>query len=395
MGRPLMGRVGVGIVVGVVGVLASAGSARADVQHTIARGHTLEAIANRYHVTVKAIVEANHLKDVKHLRVGEVLTIPTKDAPGSSSSKAKTGADDARGKKSAGADHAGGATGNKKGEKTAKVGAAAGRETTNFAMKPKTPGVIHVKRIATNEEFDIHVGDKRGRVSPTALKTFEKMMRAPGGMAHPIEPRLVSLLGIVSNHFGSRKIEVVSGFRPFTPTQYNPHSNHNHGKAVDFRVVGVPNETVRDFCRTLKNTGCGYYPNSVFVHMDVREQSAFWIDYSKPGEAPRYNAPNVEADEGTSDVHSATGEAGGSDTSNTAPSAAEPSAPPTETTAPATNGPTTNTPATSAPATNGTATNAPATSAPATNGTATNGTATNAPATSAPASAPSTKSDEN
>ena len=78
----------------------------------------------------------------------------------------------------------------------------------------------------------------------------------------------------------------MSGFRPFTPTQFNPHSNHMHGKAIDFRVAGVPNEALRDFCRTLKNVGCGYYPNSVFVHMDVRDQSAFWIDYSKPGEAP-------------------------------------------------------------------------------------------------------------
>jgi hypothetical protein len=59
---------------------------------------------------------------------------------------------------------------------------------------------------------------------------------------------------------------------------------------------------LRDYCRTLKNVGVGYYPNSTFVHLDVRTTPAFWIDYSKPGEPPRYNAPNVEADEGTSDV---------------------------------------------------------------------------------------------
>jgi hypothetical protein len=123
-----------------------------------------------------------------------------------------------------------------------------------------------------------------------------------GGLSHPAEPRLMALVGVVSNHFGSRRVEVISGFRPFTQTQHTAHSNHNIGKAIDFRVVGVPNEVVRDFCRTLKNVGCGYYPNSTFVHMDVREKSAFWIDYSKPGEPPRYNAPNLDADEGTSDV---------------------------------------------------------------------------------------------
>ena len=280
--------------------------AQADVQHTIGRGHTIEAIANRYHVTAKAIIEANHLKDVKHLRVGDTLTIPgVKDKPAETSKgravlsepqpRAKSDHGDARDRKAD--EH-----GIRKGDKTAKLGKSTGRETTTFAMKAKTPGVVHIHRIATTESFDIHVGDKRGRVSPVALKTFEKMMRSPSGMAHPIEPRLVALLSVVSNHFGSRKLEVVSGFRPFTPTQFNPHSNHMHGKAVDFRVAGVPNEAVRDFCRTLRNVGCGYYPNSVFVHVDVREQSAFWIDYSKPGEAPRYNAPNAEADEGTSDV---------------------------------------------------------------------------------------------
>jgi uncharacterized protein YcbK (DUF882 family) len=309
-----------------VGVLAAVVvaplAAQADVQHTVGRGHTIEAIANRYHVSAKAIVEANHLKDVKHLHPGDVLTIPGVKGGDAASSKASAKKSDS---KSAKVDH-------KAGDK------AHTREQTNFAMKAKTPGVVHVHRVATNEDYTIKLSDKKGRVSPTTLKTFEKMMRSPNGNAHPIEPRLVSLLGVVSNHFGSRKIEVVSGFRPFTPTQYTPHSNHNHGKAVDFRVVGVPNEAVRDFCRTLKNTGCGYYPNSVFVHMDVRDSSAFWIDYSKPGEAPRYNAPNADADEGTSDVHndgSTTTADGPSATRNEAPAETPPSMPKEKDSAPA------------------------------------------------------------
>jgi Bacterial protein of unknown function (DUF882) len=106
----------------------------------------------------------------------------------------------------------------------------------------------------------------------------------------------------VSDHFGSRRLEIISGFRPYTSTQYTAHSNHNIGHAMDFRVVGVPNEVLRDYCRTLKNVGVGYYPNSTFVHLDVRSSSAFWIDYSRPGEPPRYNEANVDADEGTSDV---------------------------------------------------------------------------------------------
>lgn len=293
--------------VAIATALALPTAAHANVQHTVARGHTIEAIANRYKVPAKAIIDANKLKDVKHLQPGDVLTIPTKDS-GAHPTSAKAKVDDA------------GTHG-----KTASAEKSHGRETTTYAMKPKTPGVVHVKRIATNEEFDMRVDTRKGRISPTTLKAFEKMMRSPSGMAHPIEPRLIALLGVVSNHFGSRKIEVVSGFRPFTPTQYNPHSNHMHGKAVDFRVVGVPNEAVRDFCRTLKNVGCGYYPNSVFVHMDVREQSAFWIDYSKPGEPPRYNAPNVDADDSATDAHGDGSEA--SEASPQAPASPAPAAP--------------------------------------------------------------------
>ena len=81
---------------------------------------------------------------------------------------------------------------------------------------------------------------------------------------------------------------MVSGYRAYTPTQYTPHSNHNFGRALDFRVQGVRNEELRDFCRTLRNTGCGYYPNSTFVHIDVRDAKAYWVDLSRPGEPPRY-----------------------------------------------------------------------------------------------------------
>ena len=285
------------------GIVLWSSTVRADIQHTIGKGHTIQAIANRYRVTPKSIIEANRLKDPRRLKIGDVLTIPGVNPPKDKDGKAKGKEKD--GKAKAGKD------------KDAKA------EAKSFAAKPKTPGVIHVKRFASTEEVDLRITDKRGKIAAATLKSMKKMLRFPSGASHPVEPRLISLLGIVSNHFGSRKIEVVSGFRPYTPTQYTKHSNHNHGKAIDFRVVGVPNEVVRDFCRTLKNVGCGYYPNSMFVHMDVRESSAFWIDYSKPGEPPRYNAANVDADEGTSDVH------GDSQPSaNTAPPETTPEPPP-------------------------------------------------------------------
>jgi hypothetical protein len=45
------------------------------------------------------------------------------------------------------------------------------------------------------------------------------------------------------------------------------------------------------FCRTLRDVGCGYYPNGTFVHVDVRPWGSprvRWVDAARPGEPSRY-----------------------------------------------------------------------------------------------------------
>ncbi len=263
-------------------------SASADLTHTVTRGHTLDAIAHRYHVSSQSIIAANHLKDPNHLRVGQTLTIPGVTAPAVASN-------------THGALVAAHGTTPAPGHPIVSVAVHPAPPT--YAARAKTPGVLHLKRIATSEDTNVRIKDRRGRMPPPSLVSMEHLMRYPNGLTHAIDPRLITLLGLLSDHFGSRNIEIISGFRPYSPTQYTAHSNHNIGNAVDFRVTGVPNEAVRDFCRTLHNTGCGYYPNSVFVHMDTRSSSAYWVDLSRPGERPRYQgAAPADADEGTSDV---------------------------------------------------------------------------------------------
>jgi len=266
------------LAIAFAGMVAAAPAARADVTHVVQRGHTIEAIAHRYRVTVKAILDANHLKDAKHLKPGQTLVIPGVDSP------KKKGDRPDRGAREAG--HAMPAT------------IAPVKEHDRLET-----GTIHAVRLG--EEFQIRARDGRGHVPPGALKAFERLMRQ-GSAMHAPDPRLVALVGIVSDHFGSKVIEVVSGYRAYTPTQYSPHSNHNYGRALDFRIRGVKNEPLRDFCRTLRSAGCGYYPNSTFVHLDVRDTKAYWVDRSRPGEPPNYDKPSAGADEGTSDVPSET-----------------------------------------------------------------------------------------
>jgi len=279
--------------------LASASATAGEtVNHVVARGHTLDAIANRYHVTKQSIIEANHITDPKHLKIGEVLTIPVKPK-------------DAKSKK-----------------------------PQTYAARSKTPGVIHAARFGSSENFTIRVHDRRSKVSPVAVKSFETMLRSSGNQKHAIDPRLIALTGIVSDHFGGRKIEVISGYRPVSSTQFNPHSNHNLGKALDFRVQGVPNEVLRDFCKTLKNVGCGYYPNSFFIHLDVRDRAVAWVDYSKPGEAPQYDSPSAQkiADEGHGESTPSEPTLSGTDAPPVAPPATESPPPSPAPTIPTLNG---------------------------------------------------------
>jgi uncharacterized protein YcbK (DUF882 family) len=300
-------------------ILASSSLARADITHVVQRGHTIEAIAHRYHVTVKAILEANHLTDPKNLRPGQSLVIPGVDPP----SKKKDGKHEGTEKSTPGSRAA-----------TESLGRMPER-SARYEPSPEPRGRgerddIHAIRLG--EEFRIRAKDAHGHIPTSALKAFERMMRQ-GNATHTVDPRLVALVGIVSDHFAGRTIEVVSGYRAYSPTQYTPHSNHNFGKALDFRIRGVQNEALRDFCRTLRSAGCGYYPNSTFVHLDVRDTKAYWVDWSHPGEPPKYDRPGVAADEGAGDVPDE-GPAPTTPAASAAPSAT-PSAPPPSVAAPA------------------------------------------------------------
>jgi hypothetical protein len=107
---------------------------------------------------------------------------------------------------------------------------------------------------------------------------------APG--VRLLDTGLLNRLDAIARHFPGKSFSFVSGYRP-----QSRGSNHQTGRAVDVRVVGITNEALVAFCRTLRDTGCGYYPNSSFVHVDVRNPgtgSVTWIDSSGPGEAPRY-----------------------------------------------------------------------------------------------------------
>ncbi len=108
-----------------------------------------------------------------------------------------------------------------------------------------------------------------------------------------VNPRLLWLMQKIADAFPHRAVYVYSGYRPHKDKSVlqGHHSMHGDGRAMDIQVHGVRNEALFNFCRKLDDVGCGYYPNSKFVHVDVRRPGtghAFWIDTSGPGEPSRY-----------------------------------------------------------------------------------------------------------
>lgn len=180
------------------------------------------------------------------------------------------------------------------------------------AKKPCAKDPVEVIRGPEVERFALATCD--GKIAPLAVEHLSILTR-PGGAARPttpveelakaaakkseiapgirrLEDRLVANLSSVVEHFAKDgavpKVSIVSGYRPTSVG-----SMHQTGRAIDFRLEGVKNEDVVSFCKTLDDTGCGFYPNSSFVHMDVRDSGAghvTWIDASGPGENPRYVA---------------------------------------------------------------------------------------------------------
>ncbi|MBI2894991.1 MAG: DUF882 domain-containing protein [Deltaproteobacteria bacterium] len=214
------------------------------VQITLDAGVTLVDLARTYEIPVARIIAANGIREPRSLHAGRKLVIP----------------------------------------------GVSKRRPLRRRPICKSPAVEFL-RVATDEQVRVVLTRCNGEADPAGVERLSHLARSLRADAElTLHPRLLEMLQKVATHFSGRRLEVISGYRPHKQGRVGV-SNHTRGRAIDFRVAGVPNETLRDFCRAFDDAGVGYYPNSVFVHLDVRDQGsgkAFWVDYSRPGEAPRY-----------------------------------------------------------------------------------------------------------
>lgn len=149
---------------------------------------------------------------------------------------------------------------------------------------PRPSGDVWVYAVNFHEEIKVNIYGDGGELDDEALAQLDEHFRCRrSGESRAVDPRLYEILSIVYDHFGQRRIELVSAFR----NQPNQGSRHFHASAMDIRIPGVPMQKLYDFASTLDmgNMGIGRYPTSDFVHIDFRapgEKSYRWTDHSGP-----------------------------------------------------------------------------------------------------------------
>jgi uncharacterized protein YcbK (DUF882 family) len=226
---------------------------KAGVVLPIPKGFNLTRIAAAYDVPMRSIIRANRIENPNRLREGQKILVP-----------------------------------------------GARRVVKLVPPPPCYKPSVSVVRVISDVSKEVSLCFCNGKPNPKAIKEISAISGPYGKeVPFPLHPRLAVLLQKIAEKFPGKRIEIVSGQR--VKKQKNHESYHNKGQAIDFRVAGVSNKRLVSFVRTFENVGTGYYPNSVFIHMDTREKNGYWIDYSGPGEKPIY-APKGMTDEQLSKI---------------------------------------------------------------------------------------------
>ncbi len=274
-------------------VLLLSVSALAQRKHTVQQGQTLAVIAKRYRVSVTNLAAANRLKKTSNLRVGQVLRVPPKGVVFVYPGQTLIGIAKLNKVNLKALARANGL----KPDSTLRIGqrlelpgySTAAKETK--ARNAKLSGLVSLERPASKESLRVRLFSKNGKMDPKARSRLARFLRdrEKDKVKRP-SVRLMRVLADLADHFNGRTIVVVSAYR--SPVDGETQSSrHMTGQAVDMRIEGVPNEVLRDYCLTLARVGVGYYPRSSFIHIDVRPQAAYWVDWSRPGEPPLYLPP--------------------------------------------------------------------------------------------------------
>ena len=142
----------------------------------------------------------------------------------------------------------------------------------------REPRRLRMRHTHTGERLDV-VWDA-GALARDARAEVSRFLRDfRTGDVHPIDPGVLETAWAIAAAAGrpTAVVEVVSGYRSARTNALlrergsgvARHSLHVEGRALDFRMEGIPTGRVRDLALALGRGGVGYYAASDFVHVDT------------------------------------------------------------------------------------------------------------------------------
>jgi uncharacterized protein YcbK (DUF882 family) len=156
---------------------------------------------------------------------------------------------------------------------------------------PPPSGKLHIYSLSYKTEAELDLYNSDGSFNVEALAEVNHIFKCRrSGLEHDIDTRLVTILSHIYDHFGGKRIELLSGYR----FQRRTTSNHFHGAAADIRIPGIDPRKIRSYAESLDagGMGVGWYPRVGFVHVDVRQPPSYrWIDYSRSNPDARDRLP--------------------------------------------------------------------------------------------------------
>ncbi|MGR6833914.1 YcbK family protein [uncultured Aliivibrio sp.] len=158
--------------------------------------------------------------------------------------------------------------------------------TLSFASQfENTPRKLALNNLHTGEELQTEYFNGRGYQNTELAKLNHLCRDFRRNESIAMDTGLFDQLSAIQKVIGcDTQVQIISGYRsPATNEMLRGKSHggvakksmHMLGKAMDFRLEGVPLDEVRKAALSLKAGGVGYYPGSNFVHIDTG-RVRFW-----------------------------------------------------------------------------------------------------------------------
>lgn len=147
-------------------------------------------------------------------------------------------------------------------------------------------GPLHIVNINTDKAADARLYDLWGHLDEAAASELDNLLCDARDRDHiqttVLDRRMLQLMYRAAYHFRAKKVIVISAYRK---PGVKAEGQHAQGKAVDFKLTNTSALALAGYLRTLSRVGVGVYtnPDTQYVHLDVRDQSYYWVDGSPPG----------------------------------------------------------------------------------------------------------------